>query len=247
MTDRDALLRAILEQPEEDTVRLVYADAIQDDEPERAEFIRLQIRMARFGFRSCRRPRPSPPGAAGNPSFFSCGRCEWCVAERRECELWKTLGESFDAGRLESRLWWEPWEGEGRVCVVRRGFTESATLSLWDVITDGIDLCRHQPVTALRLTDRSANIYYDGPAAVWLWDLCALSDITEGGMLPGYLPRPIWLDGEISEASTPDRPHRSSRYGSRGSRQPKIFASQQLAREAAERACLRWCCSGVSR
>ncbi len=48
MNDGDALLRAILVQPDEDTPRLVYADWLQENgEPERAEYIRLQVQLAR--------------------------------------------------------------------------------------------------------------------------------------------------------------------------------------------------------
>jgi uncharacterized protein (TIGR02996 family) len=49
-----ALLQAVLAEPDDDDVRLVYADWIEDnDDPERAEFIRLQIERAR-------RPRHDP-------------------------------------------------------------------------------------------------------------------------------------------------------------------------------------------
>lgn len=50
MTDRAALFREILENPADDTVRLAYADAVQEegDEP-RAEFIRAQITVERAG------------------------------------------------------------------------------------------------------------------------------------------------------------------------------------------------------
>lgn len=44
MSDGDALLRAILAQPDEDTPRLMYADWLDENgQPDRAEFIRLQI------------------------------------------------------------------------------------------------------------------------------------------------------------------------------------------------------------
>lgn len=50
MSDHDALLRAIGEQPEEDTPRLMYADWLdENDEPERADFVRNQIELARPG------------------------------------------------------------------------------------------------------------------------------------------------------------------------------------------------------
>lgn len=46
MSDRDALLNAILEAPDDDAPRLIMADWLDDhNEPERAEFIRLQIYM----------------------------------------------------------------------------------------------------------------------------------------------------------------------------------------------------------
>lgn len=49
MDERDAFLRMIVENPDDDTPRLVFADWLEEhDEPERAEFIRLQIRLARM-------------------------------------------------------------------------------------------------------------------------------------------------------------------------------------------------------
>ncbi len=48
MTEHDTFIRQICERPDDDTVRLVYADYLDEhDEPERAEFIRGQIEMAR--------------------------------------------------------------------------------------------------------------------------------------------------------------------------------------------------------
>jgi len=49
MSEREALHRAICENPDEDTPRLVFADWLDEhDEPERAEFIRLQIEIAQL-------------------------------------------------------------------------------------------------------------------------------------------------------------------------------------------------------
>src|SRR5947199_487789 len=48
MNERDALLRAICANPDDDTSRLVFADWLDEHaEPERAEFIRVQIELAR--------------------------------------------------------------------------------------------------------------------------------------------------------------------------------------------------------
>ncbi len=47
MSDRDALLSAICEQPDEDTPRLVFADYLEErDEAPRAAFIRAQVELA---------------------------------------------------------------------------------------------------------------------------------------------------------------------------------------------------------
>lgn len=47
MTEREALLRAVCEDPDDDTPRLVFADWLDENgEPERAELIRLQVLMA---------------------------------------------------------------------------------------------------------------------------------------------------------------------------------------------------------
>jgi uncharacterized protein (TIGR02996 family) len=49
MSDERALLAAIWEHPHEDAVRLVYADWLQENgQPERAEFIRVQIELAKL-------------------------------------------------------------------------------------------------------------------------------------------------------------------------------------------------------
>lgn len=48
MTEREALMRAICESPDDDTPRLVFADWLDEHgEPERAEFIRAQIELTR--------------------------------------------------------------------------------------------------------------------------------------------------------------------------------------------------------
>lgn len=50
MNDHDALLHAIGEHPEEDTPRLMYADWLEEnDQPERADFVRNQVELGRIG------------------------------------------------------------------------------------------------------------------------------------------------------------------------------------------------------
>src|SRR5678815_3911516 len=50
MTDADTLLAAILADPAADMPRLAYADCLEESgQPERAEFIRVQVELARWG------------------------------------------------------------------------------------------------------------------------------------------------------------------------------------------------------
>jgi uncharacterized protein (TIGR02996 family) len=49
MSDGEALLRAVVENPADDGVRLVYADWLEENgDAERGEFIRMQVEMARL-------------------------------------------------------------------------------------------------------------------------------------------------------------------------------------------------------
>jgi uncharacterized protein (TIGR02996 family) len=49
MTDREALYRAILEHPDDDTPRLIYADALEDEgHGKLAAFVRAQVEVARL-------------------------------------------------------------------------------------------------------------------------------------------------------------------------------------------------------
>src|SRR5262245_30883231 len=58
MTEHDALLRAICENPCDDLPRLVYADwLVENGQPEPAGFIRTQIEMARLDEWDARRVR----------------------------------------------------------------------------------------------------------------------------------------------------------------------------------------------
>src|SRR5579872_576249 len=49
MKKQDALLQAVLEAPDDDTLRLVYADRLEEQgDVARAEFIRVQVELARL-------------------------------------------------------------------------------------------------------------------------------------------------------------------------------------------------------
>lgn len=57
MTHDEAFLQAVLEAPEDDTPRLVYADWLEEyGQPDRSEFIRVQVELARLPENNLRRP-----------------------------------------------------------------------------------------------------------------------------------------------------------------------------------------------
>lgn len=63
MSDREAFMRKICEEPEEDAHRLVFADWLEEygGEPKRAEFIRVQCELARLGSPHKRTAYPDEP------------------------------------------------------------------------------------------------------------------------------------------------------------------------------------------
>src|SRR5262245_27762998 len=90
MSDGAALFRAVIDDPADDAVRLVYADWLDENgDPDRAEFIRGQVRLARMepwddGFvaldircRQLERPHPEwlgVPDALVSRTERFCGR-----------------------------------------------------------------------------------------------------------------------------------------------------------------------------
>jgi len=95
MTERDALLAAILSSPGDDTPRLIYADWLEDrGEVERAEFIRVQCELARIGSPKCNQPEKC---YYANACEHGCGGARRDELIHRERELLKT----------NAHRWWD--------------------------------------------------------------------------------------------------------------------------------------------
>ncbi len=98
MTDHDALLASILSHPDEDTPRLAYADWLQEnDDPDRGEFIRLEVELAH-----------TPPSTEEN--------------ERRRQLLLSRRAELLKLHRLQ---WLGPFLPHAREPSFERGFIHS--------------------------------------------------------------------------------------------------------------------------
>lgn len=182
MTDGPALLATILSQPDDDTPRLVYADWLEeDDQPERAEFIRAQCRVAVIT-RSLR--------DAGSPADLSdeCGieGCE-CAARtalrRRADELlsihggrWLGLGAadwvSSSPGVITRPNGWR-----NETYTFARGFASAVSHS-WEWWAEHADaLLAREPVRAVTLTTMP-EIEFRGSEAGRTRDVCRLSGRT---------------------------------------------------------------------
>jgi uncharacterized protein (TIGR02996 family) len=123
MTDAEALLRAILDDPDDDGIRLVYADLLEENgDPDRAEFIRVQCHLASLGDDDPRRRRLYSREAA----LLEKHRDEWLAPLRRVlagrpsllARIMRFLARPDPA---------PPWEGEYQV-TFRRGFVERLAL-----------------------------------------------------------------------------------------------------------------------
>jgi uncharacterized protein (TIGR02996 family) len=119
----EAFLQAILEAPEDDAPRLVYADWLEENgDPERAEFIRVQIRFSSLG--------PDDPA--------------WARLQAREQALWKAHAEEWLAPLPRATREWVVFE---------RGFPGRVSCPFHELPGLDEGLWKVAPVTGLRLHD----------------------------------------------------------------------------------------------
>jgi uncharacterized protein (TIGR02996 family) len=121
MTQENAFLQAILENPADDTARLIYADWLEDRGNHRGEFIRVQCELAQL--------RP-----AGGP--VSADDSRGVKLENREREL---LGQHADE-------WLGPLPALASIHGWRRGFIEGVTLNADVFLARADELFRWGPV-----------------------------------------------------------------------------------------------------
>jgi uncharacterized protein (TIGR02996 family) len=145
--DERALLAAILAAPEEDTPRLVYADWCgENGDHDRAEFIRVQVELARLG--GCSRD-------------FSAGLsccCPFCnaggyVLRRRERELLRHLDDWYPpVCKTFGRYDWE------------RGFISAVTCTCADFLAHAAAVFACHPVERVTLANKepAASLQHRG-------------------------------------------------------------------------------------
>lgn len=179
MTAPDDLLRAILANPDDDNLRLVFADKLDDcGEAEHAEFVRVQCELAK-----CPLDEAAANSMAGYSHNQNSVRYATSIARlrRRERELLEAHGYQW-AGEAA------PFIGPPKDWLdrFRRGFIAEVRLLCADWLSHGPALMRRQPIEKCVLTDREPC---HNTAGVWVWGK------TGTGILinwPGYLPKELY-------------------------------------------------------
>jgi uncharacterized protein (TIGR02996 family) len=147
----DDLLAAVLRDPDDEAVRLVYADWLEERGDPRGEFIRVQCELARMD--------------AARPVILSAySSCSW--------GMWEALADAVDVpGRseLEAREaalleeHQDEWLGglaelEAAEWRFRRGFVESVNLIAEDYLENAAALARAAPIRDVEVEDVGGHI-----------------------------------------------------------------------------------------
>lgn len=180
MTERECLLRAVLENPLNDVPRMVYADWLEENgEPDRAEFVRLQIELAQITYKDqiCRKCKVrcddnkskyceygSDPDGKNGHNWENLRRD---ILRKRESDLrhgkeMRLVSDGFASLFGLSGIFGTDHGFEGGVGGLRwkwqRGFIFSISLSCRDFMEHAKAIFSAEPVMEVRLVDRVAAI-----------------------------------------------------------------------------------------
>ncbi len=148
---RENFLADIIEHPDDDVPRLIFADWLDDNgDPDRAEFIRVQCEMARL------RAGPAGPVPADSPWLMNDRRYQ--ALERRERELlvgdspnnWISWGQPVTSTILGFT------QSFREVIDFRRGFVHTVRCPCAAWLEHGPAVVRCQPVQRVELSNRKS-------------------------------------------------------------------------------------------
>lgn len=242
------LLRAVLDEPDRDDVRLVLADWLEERGDPRGEFIRLQCRIAALEA-DCLCGRCVKRRGGGQHTNGPCavdqerdklpdGRSRQAFLRRRERALLSPdpLGPPSDV----------PWRWMGTAKKVvpdgatwmdhvtfRRGFVEHVTLTTAAFLEHAAALFAAQPVTRVTLEGRepwsSAGNVYSG------WWETAVQHADDGDVLPRAIMEAMADDPRRADHGIGVRFQRDRHPGSGG---VILFRSRDVAVDALSAACV---------
>src|SRR5262245_211484 len=132
MSTATSLIRAIRDNPDDDTVRLVYADFVEEEgDTARGEFIRVQVALSRM--------------PAGDPARRSLEDREHELLAEHEGHL---LGVDCNADGLVE------WE-------FHRGFVHEIAATPTFMLNEGVALCSDNPVRRWRVQSSQEDLQQD--------------------------------------------------------------------------------------
>jgi uncharacterized protein (TIGR02996 family) len=155
MAEDEGLLQEIVAYPEDDTPRLVYADWLEDhDQPERAEFIRLQIEVARIELADSHGPRTScllfegrSPHAHLRLSGVAPG---WHLRNNPQAD--QLRNRAWELLRKHGLEWGAAFRNRAREHCWRRGLVEEVTATARKLLTHAATWFRLAPIRTLTLS-----------------------------------------------------------------------------------------------
>jgi uncharacterized protein (TIGR02996 family) len=157
-----AFLDDIIENPDDDVPRLVYADWLTDQgRGDRAEFIRVQVAAAVTGQIDCGRKKKPGPGPA-NWLPIRCGLCDFCRPDRRAFELHRDVNidtligpTAFSFAHTTAHHSLDDDPAGGHVTLyLWRGFVETVRCPLQFWLDHGRDIVQAHPVRRVEATDK---------------------------------------------------------------------------------------------
>lgn len=193
MTDLQACQAAVIRDPSSDLFRLLFADAVEESDPARAEFTRIQLELVDLEARLIVAENSERPISDSLPLFeriFS--------LRRRESELLETngrkwlttfigqiIGYSYATGTtLEAVEAYRRGLFAGELLkdgnlVFRRGFVDAVTASCADWLSHGPAIVASQPVTSLTLDRKPSQSY-----GKWTWYYSQHGQLDRRDLLP---------------------------------------------------------------
>lgn len=184
---QDAFLADIIEHPDDDTPRLIYADWLEDhDQPERAEFIRVQCELAHGIVPDC---------------TYGCPRedCYRCSLHRREYDLLGWIcgqGPNIERGLVPHGAWISSAANGGRISpgvnaelVFCRGFAEEVRAPLGALRKHLPALVPRHPIRRAVATDRRPARDGSRESARWGWWNREYFSLDHASDLPGAVFR----------------------------------------------------------
>lgn len=165
MTHEQALLQAVLDAPDDDVPRLLYADWLEDrGDEEHAEFIRLQVRL--------RDDSEYPGGPFSEIPMERPSDREFYDLRRREAELLSRYHAQWTPSIVIRLVDWIGYPG-GHVAAApwrfHRGFVDevSCTCDVW--LKHGPAVVAVQPVAKVRITDKKPWRSREGAFMWFVW------------------------------------------------------------------------------